>query len=219
MRQELPQEWSCVLSRGCLEAHCITGIFQLLQNWSHSQLFWGWRAYVKWTFRFPLYYLSLQISPLHSCLDNIVVTVVELLSHVPLSATPCTIACQAPLFIESSRQEYWSGVSFSAPEDLPAWGIESMSPALAGRFFTAAPSGKPNRTCLDDYWDQLPLSVTHQVWPKFFDNLCPISTNCDLEFCFLLWTSQVARNSFLVLSLLDTSFVVFPFMVLFPWVS
>ena len=48
-------------------------------------------------FRLPLYYLSLQISRLHSCLDNIVVTAVELLGHVPLFATPWTIACQALL--------------------------------------------------------------------------------------------------------------------------
>ena len=46
-------------------------------------------------FRLPLYYLSLQISPLHSYLDNIAVIVVELLGHVPVFATPWTIACQA----------------------------------------------------------------------------------------------------------------------------
>ena len=57
-------------------------------------------------FRLPPYYLSLQISRLHSCLYNIVVIAVELLGHVPLFATPWTIACQALLSIESSRQEY-----------------------------------------------------------------------------------------------------------------
>ena len=71
-------------------------------------------------FRLPLYYLSLQISPLHSYLDNIAVIVVELLGHVPVFATPWTIACQALLFIESSRQEYWSGMPFPTPEELPA---------------------------------------------------------------------------------------------------
>ena len=70
-------------------------------------------------FRHPLYYLSLQINPLHSCLDNSVVIVVELLGHAPLFATPWTIACQALLSIEFSTQEYWSGVPFSTP-DLPA---------------------------------------------------------------------------------------------------
>ena len=56
------------------------------------------------------------------------------------------IACQAPLSMEFSRQEYWSGLPFPTPEDLPDPGIEPMSlasPALAGRFFTTVPPGSP----------------------------------------------------------------------------
>ena len=71
-------------------------------------------------FRLPLYYLSLQISPLHSYLDNIAVIVVELLGHVPLFATPWTSASQAPQSMEFSRQEYWNGMPFPTPEELPA---------------------------------------------------------------------------------------------------
>ena len=41
------------------------------------------------------------------------------------------------------RQEYWSGLPFPSPEDLPDPGIEPVSPALAGGFFTAEPPGKP----------------------------------------------------------------------------
>ena len=41
-----------------------------------------------------------------------------------------TIACQAPLFMEFSRQEYWSGLPFPSPEDLPDPGIKPWSPAL-----------------------------------------------------------------------------------------
>ena len=41
------------------------------------------------------------------------------------------------------RQEYWSGLLFPSPGDLPDPGIEPVSPALAGRFFTAEPLGKP----------------------------------------------------------------------------
>ena len=51
--------------------------------------------------------------------------------------TPWTVACQAPPFIGFPRQEPWSGLSFPSPEDLPDAGIEPVSPALAGGFFTA----------------------------------------------------------------------------------
>ena len=60
-----------------------------------------------------------------------------------LSATLWTIAHQAPLSLEFSRQEYWSGLPFPTSGDLPDPGIEPMSPALAGGFFTIEPSGKP----------------------------------------------------------------------------
>ena len=58
------------------------------------------------------------------------------LSCVRLFVTPCTIACQAPLSMGFSRQEYWSGLTFPPPGDLPDPGIEPRSPALAGSFFT-----------------------------------------------------------------------------------
>ena len=67
------------------------------------------------------------------------------LSHVQLFVTPWTVACQVPLSMEFSSQEYWSGLSFPAPGDLPHTGIEPMSlvsPALADRFFTTAPPRK-----------------------------------------------------------------------------
>ena len=41
------------------------------------------------------------------------------------------------------RQDYWSGLPFPSPGDLPNSGIESGSPVLAGRFFTVEPPGKP----------------------------------------------------------------------------
>ena len=44
--------------------------------------------------------------------------------------TPGTVACQAPLSMGFSRQEYWSGLPFPSPEDLPDPGIEPRSPAL-----------------------------------------------------------------------------------------
>ena len=55
---------------------------------------------------------------------------VKLLSHVQLFATPWTADYQAPPSMGFSRQEYWSGLLFSSPEDLPHPGIELGSPAL-----------------------------------------------------------------------------------------
>ena len=56
-------------------------------------------------------------------------------SHVQLFATPWTVARQAPLYMGFSKQEYWSGLPFPSPVDLPNPGIEPGSPT-AGRFFT-----------------------------------------------------------------------------------
>ena len=55
---------------------------------------------------------------------------VKSLSHVRLFATPWTVAYQAPPSMGFSRQEYWSGLPFLSPRDLPNPGIEPRSPAL-----------------------------------------------------------------------------------------
>ena len=60
-------------------------------------------------------------------------------------ATLWTVAHQASLFMEYPRQEYWSGLTFRSPGDLPDPGTKPMSPSLAGGFFTSEPPGKP--TC------------------------------------------------------------------------
>ena len=68
----------------------------------------------------------------------------QLLSRVRLFMTSRTVACQAPLSMEFSRQEYWIGFPFLIPGDLPNPEIEPpslASPALAGEFFTTAPPG------------------------------------------------------------------------------
>ena len=53
------------------------------------------------------------------------------------------IVHQALLCMEFSRQEYWSGLPFPSPGNLPNPGIESVSPSLAGEFFTTELPGKP----------------------------------------------------------------------------
>ena len=66
------------------------------------------------------------------------------LSRVPLSVTPRTVAHQAPLSMESSRQECWSGLPIPSPGDHPDPGIKPTSlasPALADGFLTTEPPG------------------------------------------------------------------------------
>ena len=70
-----------------------------------------------------------------------------MLSHVQLFATPWTSACQAPLSMGFSMQDYWSGFPFHTPGDLPDLGTESMSPvspSLVGGFISILPPGKPH---------------------------------------------------------------------------
>ena len=69
---------------------------------------------------------------------------VKSLSHVRLSATPWTVAYQASRSMGFSRQEYWSGLQFPSPGDLPDAGIEPKSPALEADALTSEPPGKPS---------------------------------------------------------------------------
>ena len=64
-------------------------------------------------------------------------------SVVSDSATPWTVACWAPLSMEFSRQEYWSGMPFPSPGDLLNPGIELGSPALQADSLPSEPPGKP----------------------------------------------------------------------------
>ena len=67
---------------------------------------------------------------------------VKSLSHVRLFATPWTVAHQVPPPMGFSRQEYWSGLPFPSPGDLPDPGIESRSPALQADALTSEPPGQ-----------------------------------------------------------------------------
>ena len=67
---------------------------------------------------------------------------VKSLSRVRLFATPWTVAHQAPLSMGFSRQEYWSGLPFPSPGDLPDPGFESRSPPLRADALTSEPAGQ-----------------------------------------------------------------------------
>ena len=67
--------------------------------------------------------------------------------HIQLFGTLCTAACQAPLTIGFSMQEYWSGLLCPSSGDLPDPGIEPTSPALADGFFTTSASWEAPFPC------------------------------------------------------------------------
>ena len=73
------------------------------------------------------------------------------------SVTPWTAACQAPLSMGFSRQEYWSGLPCPSPRDLPDPRIKPRSPALQADSLPSEPTGKP----LSKHWKWKSLSC---VW-------------------------------------------------------
>ena len=80
--------------------------------------------------------------------------------------TPWTVAHQAPLFMGFSRQEYWSGLPFPSPGDLPSPGIEPTFPELVGGFFLTT---EPPENCSHVESNAnfqppcLPLCLTHSL--------------------------------------------------------
>ena len=69
-------------------------------------------------------------------------------SIVSDSVSPWTVARQAPLSMEFSMQECWSGQPFPSPGDLPDPGIEPRSPALQADSLSSEPAGKPTKFLL-----------------------------------------------------------------------
>ena len=76
-----------------------------------------------------------------------VVLLCQSLSCVLLFVTPQTVAYQGSLSIKFSRQEYWSGLPFPPPGDLPNPGIESASPVLQADSLQSEPAGIPLYSC------------------------------------------------------------------------
>ena len=118
-------------------------ITKISSSSANRDIFWLWRCshcsstFIKTT------QTTLGISPaqMHACW--LCLTLCD----------PRTVACQAPLSMEFSRQDYWNGQPFHPVADLPDRGIEPTSfesPALAGRFFTTKPPGKPSPSNFTD---------------------------------------------------------------------
>ena len=93
-----------------------------------------------------MYYLYSSYSLLILLNTNIIESLkvnVKFLSSVRLFATPWTVAYQAPPSMGFSRQEYWSGLPFPSPGDLPDPGIEPGFPAFQADTLTSESPGKP----------------------------------------------------------------------------
>ena len=76
---------------------------------------------------------------------------VKSLSRVRLFATPWTVAYQASPSMEFSRQEYWNGLLFPSPGDLPNPGIEPGFPALQADTLPSEPPGSIGKEIKNDY--------------------------------------------------------------------
>ena len=95
-------------------------------------------------------------------------------SRVQLFGSPWTAARQAPLSLGFSRQEYWSGLPFPPPEDLPELGTEPMclmSPTRAGRFFKLTPVCGTWTTTLAN--DKASEDLCRPVKPGMLGKECP----------------------------------------------
>ena len=92
-------------------------------------------------------------------------------SGVQLFVIQWTVARQAPLCVGFSTQEYWSGLPFSTPGDLPNPGTEPTalaSLALAGRFFTNIDTYEAHINKLINFWKQ-------RKHAKKFKVICPVT--------------------------------------------
>ena len=93
-------------------------------------------------------------SSLWLCCVCVCVCVSESLSHVQLFATPWTVAHRAPLSMKFSRQEYWSGLPYPPPGDLPDPGTKPRSPALQADSLPSKTSGKPMLTACNPLFEK-----------------------------------------------------------------
>ena len=109
------------------ESHCL--------GWTRNHLFSKQQLCLS-SCGFPYFCLKPQ-APTSFSLSK-----VNLLSRVPLFVTPQTVAYQASLSMGFSRWEYWSGLPFPCPGDLPDPGIEPGSPALQADALPSEPPGK-----------------------------------------------------------------------------
>ena len=111
----------------------------------------------------------------------------HMLSCVQLFVTPWTVAHQAPLSMEFSQQEYWSGLAFPTPGDLPYLEIKPLSfgsPVLAGRFFTIRATWETLKAVQNSYYIFQVHSFSHPKmiishYMEAFNSFFPVLISVD----------------------------------------
>ena len=104
---------------------------------------------------------------------------VKLLSPVRLYMTPWTVAYQAPLSIGFSRQEYWSGLPFAFPGDLPYPGIKAGLPHCRQTLYHLSHQGSPGNSCI--------------VFEKFLNKIIYLTIPCfHMYVLFSIFISMVS---------------------------
>ena len=125
----------------------------------------------------------------------------KLLSRVWFFVILWTVAYQDPSYVEFSKQEYWSGLPFPSPGDLPNPGIEPRSPSLQADTLPSEPPGKPKgqHRCWILKRKRLQGWLTPEV--LIFPSLLTQLPLTHLFFFFLSFLNFVAVWSFLVFSI------------------
>ena len=113
-------------------------------SWPHLNLIISQRSHLRMPSLWGLRLRDINLGDAAQLAALRAVAVLRVLSHAH-SATLCTAARQSPLAMGVPRQEYWNGLPFPSPWNIPDPGIEPeslVSSALASRFFTTAPPGR-----------------------------------------------------------------------------
>ena len=129
---------------------CIFGSSQSILTWYHTIPLYCIRIFQHCTSTTIIPFFVLHLPHILSLymFQNLVISPECVLSRsvVSDSTTPWIVGCEAPLSMEFSRQEYWSGLTFLPPRDLPDLGwtetMSPVSPAPAGGFFITVSPGK-----------------------------------------------------------------------------
>ena len=163
------------------------GVLQFMGSWRVGH---DWTTELNWTELIAVFYTSdnfwcmwaIKFTSIYFFLLNCQVKVkVKSLSHAQLFATAWTVACQAPLSMGFSRKEYWSGLPFPSPGDLPNPGIEPRSPALQADALSLAFYFYKCISLYENIWEKAISNYLIVFSVIFNDKICLIYIHCKFD--------------------------------------